>query len=70
MVTFCCGASVGEGTFLAGLAEVVAMVVRGGMREGSVYVWVVIVIPSRMASEMTFSLALAMALCGMQEPES
>ena len=58
MVTFCLGL-VGEGAFLTGLP---AMVVRGAVWAGSVYVCVVMSILSRIASDMTFSLALAMAL--------
>ncbi len=38
------------------------MVVRGAVWAGSVYVCVVMSILSRIASDMTFSLALAMAL--------
>ncbi len=63
MVTFCLGL-VGEGAFLVGL---LAMVVRGAVWAGSVYVCVVISILSRIASDITFSLALEMALEGRRE---
>ena len=62
IVTFCCGCSKGEGTILIAGRLVGLELVKVIEFTGSVYVWVVMVMLSRIASDMTFSRALAIAL--------
>lgn len=52
----------GDGTFLTAGRLVGLELVKVIVFTGSVYVWVVMVMLSRIASDMTFSLALAIAL--------